>query len=409
MKNFVRLCTLLAVLWLGLWSTGNYMLSRTQNSSAKQYLVDAERIVIAMENGSEIDPDDYPEVTAVTAYDGDSELFSRKGEYIVREINGRLYRIDYTDNSGHSLAYAKKLLNIIMGVGTLMLAGTMIYLRRTIIKPFTRISDLPEELAKGGLHDPLKENKSRYFGKFIWGLNMLREELEQAQVERLEQTRNEKTMLLSLSHDIKTPLSAIKLYSSALAKGLYPDKDKQKEAALNINAKADEIEGYVSQIIRSSTDDLMHFEVNDTEFYLSRTMNRINAYYKEKLSSLSIGFTSEKFSDCMLRGDPDRLAEVLQNIIENAIKYGDGHQISISFSEEEDCRLIAVENTGVPPTDSEMDHIFDSFKRGANADGKPGSGLGLYICRRLMHSMNGDIFADALDGGMRVTVVCKKA
>lgn len=409
MKNFGRLCIVMAVLWLGLWGMCNYLLLRKENSTAKQYLVDAERIAIAMESSSEVDVDDYPEVTAVTPYNGDSGIFSEKGEYLVREINGTLYRIDYTDKNGQELVYSRRLLNISMGTGALLLVCMMLYLRRSIITPFNRISTLPEQLAKGGLSDPLQEHKSRYFGKFIWGLNMLRDELKQAETERFEQTKNEKTMLLSLSHDIKTPLSAIKLYSSALAKGLYTDKDKQREAALGINAKADEIEGYVSQIIQRSTEDMIHFEVKDTEFYLSETIDRIYSYYKEKLSSLSIEFKPGKYSDCMIKGDPDRLAEVLQNIMENAIKYGDGHLISIGFSEEEDCRLISVENTGIPPTETEMDHIFDSFRRGANADGKPGSGLGLYICRRLMHSMNGDIFADALEGGMRVTVVCRKA
>ena len=99
---------------------------------------------------------------------------------------------------------------------------------------------------------------------------------------------------------------------------------------------------------------------------------------------------------------------MLQNIIENAIKYGDGHYIRLTFSDEEDCRLITVTNSGCTLPEQELVHIFDSFKRGSNVGSKSGSGLGLYICRQLMDAMKGDVFAEIQGGDMCVTVVCRK-
>ena len=110
----------------------------------------------------------------------------------------------------------------------------------------------------------------------------------------------------------------------------------------------------------------------------------------------------------MLKGDPDRLTEVLQNIIENAIKYGDGKSIALSFSDEEDCRIITVTNSGCTLEKEELAHIFDSFYRGSNVGSKSGNGLGLYICRQLTRAMGGDVFADIDDDYMSVSVVCKK-
>lgn len=107
----------------------------------------------------------------------------------------------------------------------------------------------------------------------------------------------------------------------------------------------------------------------------------------------------------MLSGDPDRALEVLQNLIENAIKYGDGNKISISFDREDECQLVSVHNGGCTLSDSELPHIFDSFWRGSNAGSNNGSGLGLYICRTLMRKMNGDIFAEIKGGDMLVTTV----
>ena len=142
---------------------------------------------------------------------------------------------------------------------------------------------------------------------------------------------------------------------------------------------------------------------------MSDVIERLEYYYNEKLEDLAIELKVDKYSNCMLSGDPDRLSEVLQNLIENAIKYGDGDYIKIGFDSEEDMRFITVTNSGCTLTDNELPHIFDSFWRGSNTNDRPGSGLGLYICRRLMQLMNGDIFAEIHGNEMSVTAVCKKA
>ncbi len=101
-----------------------------------------------------------------------------------------------------------------------------------------------------------------------------------------------------------------------------------------------------------------------------------------------------EYQNFLVKADTERLLEVLQNIIENAIKYGSGKKIGISISKEEDCVLITVENTGEVLPAEELPHLFDSFYRGSNAGSQEGSGLGLYICRKLMHKMNGDVFPE---------------
>ena len=113
--------------------------------------------------------------------------------------------------------------------------------------------------------------------------------------------------------------------------------------------------------------------------------------------------------DCLIRGDNERSLEVIQNIIENAVKYGDGKRIAISFSKDENCQLIHISNSGCTLSDSELPHIFDSFWRGSNTGSQSGSGLGLYICRTLMRKMEGDIYAGINNGEMTVTAVFSMA
>ena len=408
MKKFDRLIAAAVLIMAALTAALNIMILRAPGKAQPLYKVELSRAERGLREGRDVSAADYSCISGIYRYDGSPGFYDTGSEYVIREINGTLYRIEYTEEGGtdgRRLLYAA---DIAAGAIFLFVLGLLLYLRRNIIKPFSRVSDMPYELAKGNLSLPVKENRERYFGKFTWGLDMLREELERSRQQSLERAREEKTLLLSLSHDIKTPLSAIKLYSQALSRGLYSDGEKQRETAAAIGTKADEIESYVAEMISGLSSDALTFDIKNTDFYLSRVMDSISAYYSDKLSMLSIGFTVDKYGDCLLSGDPDRLEEVLQNIIENAVKYGDGRSISVSFSEEEDCRLITVSNSGCTLPDAELPHIFDSFWRGSNTGSRQGSGLGLYICRRLMNGMGGDIFAEISDGNMKVTAVCRK-
>lgn len=230
---------------------------------------------------------------------------------------------------------------------------------------------------------------------------------EEHKATELQLQKEKKTLILSISHDIKTPLSAIKLYSQALSKNLYATESQRQEVALSINKKADEIERFVGDIIKTTSNEIVNIEVKAEEFYISQLVRQITDYYKEKLSLLRIKFCVASFTDAIVMGDFDRSIEVLQNIIENAIKYGDGGVISIDFSEEENYKLITISNTGNTLEKSELPHIFESFWRGSNAQGKNGNGLGLYIARQIMLKMHGDIYASCDREKMSITVVLK--
>ena len=289
-----------------------------------------------------------------------------------------------------------------------LIISVMVYVKLAVLAPFEKLTDVPYQLSKGNLTVPLKETKNRFFGRFIWGVDMLRENIERQKARELELQKEKKMLLLSLSHDIKTPLSAIKLYSKALSKGLYESREKQLEIAESINAKADEIEGYVSQIVAASREDFLSFDVNMGEFYLSELVTKIKGYYAEKLSLAGTEFSVSRYTDCILCGDFDRSIEVLQNVMENSVKYGDGKNVSIDFSEEDGCILVTVRNSGCTLEDTDLPHVFESFWRGTNAEKITGSGLGLYISRKLMRKMNGEIFAEIRDGYMYVTAVFTK-
>ena len=408
MKAFHRIFAIVIAVLVILLVLANVVLLTDNKDSGRPYRVEINRLVREMEANS-FDTTDLAHCNYVTNVEKyGEEFYNSDSDYLIREINGELYRFDYTSDGNTDKTELVIKVNVLLGSMAVVILAVMLYIRFKILKPFEQLTEVPYELSKGNLTTPVKETKNRFFGRFLWGVDLLRENMEQQKERELNLQREKKMLLLSLSHDIKTPLSAIKLYSKALSKGLYTNTEKQSEIAESINTKADEIEGYVSEIITASREDFLSFEVDMGEFYLSELVNRIRIYYIEKLSLIKTDFTVGEYIDCLISGDLDRSVEVVQNIIENAIKYGDGKEISIGFSEEDGCILVAVKNSGCTLPDTDLPHIFESFWRGTNAENQKGSGLGLYICRQLMHKMNGEVFAQIKDRDMCVTAVfCK--
>jgi len=344
------------------------------------------------------DTSQIPSVYFMPAAECDTAAFNRflhadDFSYELYATAKYLYRIAYFHQTDHT----PQTLLLLNGVGLallLLLSAILLYIRKKLILPFADITTLPYELAKGNLAIPVKEEKTKYFGKFLWGMDLLRENLEEQKERELALHRDRKMLLLSLSHDIKTPLSVIKLYANALSKNLYKTEEKRQEIAQGINHNTDLIEEYISDIVSASHEDFLQFDVYNREFYIKEVLSYIKEYYQDKMVLNQISFTVDAFSNCLIYGDADRLTEVMQNLIENAIKYGDGKCIQIRTEHDSEEYTILVRNSGCTLPSKELVHIFSSFFRGSNAASQKGSGLGLYICRNLIHLMEGEIFAE---------------
>ncbi|MBQ3600583.1 MAG: HAMP domain-containing histidine kinase [Lachnospiraceae bacterium] len=379
------------------------------DSDGRLYLVEARRVIKEIEeqksDASEIETmnlNKYETLVGIREFVvGDA----CDNDYLVEEIAGKLYRIEYVEERSSRLPLY---INIsLLGMMTVTIIVLM-YVYHKILKPFQNMSNLSYELAKGNLSMPVKEEKSKLFGRFLWGMEMLREKLEDNKEKELRFQKDQKTLILSLSHDIKTPLSSIELYSKALWENLYDTQERKNEALQGIARNVKEIKGYVDEIVTASREDFLNLEVSMGEYYLSEVMKATESYYKDKLSVIHTEFQVDEVSECLVKGDKNRMVEVLQNVMENAIKYGDGKHIRISFSEEEDCKLIHIENTGGNLKEEELPNLFDSFYRGSNSTGMKGSGLGLYICKTLMRKMDGEIFAEMKEDVFCVTIVIRK-
>lgn len=428
--------SIIAVLLLLLLGSNLLMLGHFRNQSDREYRVDIARASSELSvhfqdcgdfqfvferdgNGSfttHIFPDwgfdfeKYPSLLRVSTFQPEEVI---NHDYEVREVCGKMVWFEYEIKPDYRpLIY----MNIGMVLSIVVTSFVLFYIGNRVLRPFNKMSRYSEELARGNLSTPMKAEKNKFFGKFLWGINMLRDNLESNKERELELQKDKKTLILSLSHDIKTPLSAIKLYTRALDEELYDTEEKKKEAISGIAHNASEIEKYVSEIVTASKEDFLDLQVQMQDVYLNGILERIEVLYKEKFSQLHTDFSISGHTDVLVSADPERLEEVMQNVLENAIKYGDGEKVAISFSDEEDCRLITISNSGCSLKEEEIPHLFESFYRGSNASNVKGSGLGLYIARTLMRMMDGDIFVRILPsekenhtGDFAVTLVVRKA
>ena len=248
------------------------------------------------------------------------------------------------------------------------------------------------------------------------------EKLDVTKKRELELQREKKLLLLSLSHDIKTPLNTIRLCGKALEEDLYQTEGQKKHAVWQIGEKAEEIERYVEEIMKNAREDILDISVNNGEFYLEELLTRVLVTYREKCSIRMLELYVGNYENRLLKGDLERALEVFENVFENAFKYGDGKKIEISFYEELQCNAFpALQNVmydgwsvrfgggftyrvncanamypEVLPAKEKVQYVESLYRQ---------SGLGLHICREIMRKMGGEIFAEKQQNGMAFVLV----
>ena len=267
MKKFNLLIAGAAFLYLVLLLIMVMIFERQTQEGSSAYLVEVNRIMKGMEEQESffmpaLDEEELIDaVTFLKEEEGENpvkvkDFYRKRNGYetrieplIVEEKLLGMVRFDYKRIVDNEVLF--RWMMGIMGAFGLLLLGVLFFVRQKVLRPFLILRDMPYELSKGRLGTEMEENRSRFFGKFVWGINMLRDNLKASQAKNLKLEREKKMMLLSISHDIKTPLNSIKLYAKAMEEGLYDSGEKQAGAAGAIQKLSGEIEDFVKEIVKN--------------------------------------------------------------------------------------------------------------------------------------------------------------
>ena len=256
------------------------------------------------------------------------------------------------------------------------------YYKKRVIDPFVQLKDFAKNVARGDLDTPLKMDKHGTFGAFTESFDLLREELKTARENEREADRRKKELVATISHDIKTPVAAIKATVELMQIRDYDDKTKhQLQEMLN---KTEEITVLVNDMFHSTLQELQALKVSVTEFSSTTLAQLIqSADYKKMIEGVSI-------PDCVLIGDTVRLGQVFDNIIGNSYKYANT-KIEVTASFDGRVLIVAFRDFGTGVDNEELPLLFGKFYRGKGTSGVNGYGLGLYIAKHLLQEMGGNI------------------
>ena len=284
-------------------------------------------------------------------------------------------------------------------VSVAALALMAAYLHRAVARPFTRLEGFAEEVAAGNLEAPLAYERSNPFGKFTWAFDHLRQELDRARKDEERAREDHKAALASLSHDLRTPLASLRAYAEALDMGLVSSEEERAEYERAIIRKCDEASSLVEDLFQHALSDMDRISVTCEPVQAAPIVKQC-ASDSSGLAQISCAHVD----DALVEADGARLAQAIDNLIGNAIKYARGSAIDIRATAEDGLYTISVRDFGPGIPAEDMPFATERFYRGANASRKPGSGLGLYISAYLVERMGGRLHLANARPGLKATL-----
>ena len=291
---------------------------------------------------------------------------------------------------------------LIIAVG-IVLYG--LYIRKNILIPFKNMKDFAAKVAQGKLDEPLKMDRDNMFGAFSESFDIMREELARAKERELELQKKEHELVASLSHDLKTPVTGIKLTAELMQMRLSVKSDGQTEENLKADAegiykKAEQIDALLADLFTSTLDDIGEFKVNCRDEESNVLEDIVKDTDDQKLTVMS------EIPAVIINIDRKRMAQVIGNIISNSYKYANT-KIDIQFGVSGKYLEMLIKDYGPGVPTDELDLITNKFYRGKDWQDtdKDGHGLGLYIAKSLMNKMSGDLIVESDGKGFAVTLV----
>ena len=197
-----------------------------------------------------------------------------------------------------------------------------------------------------------------------------------------------KSLISDISHQTKTPIANLMLYSELLAEEDLPDNIREQVGA--IRSQSEKLKFLIDSLVKMS-----RLENGILTLYPSETSSRellsdICDELRSKADAKGLELTVED-SDIRLLCDPKWTYEALSNIVDNAIKYTDRGSIRLNVIKYEMFARIDIVDTGIGMTEEERSKVFGRFYRGENARDKEGVGIGLFLTREIITAENGYI------------------
>jgi signal transduction histidine kinase len=292
---------------------------------------------------------------------------------------------------------------LLAGIAVLLLAvGVAVWFARRLTRPIRELERAAGQLASGDLagRADLPPGTDADLAALGATLNTMAAQLE-------ESRGGQRAFLLSISHDLRTPLTSIRGYAEALADGTLDDADPdaRKRAAAVISSEARRLERLVQDLLDLSRLDNREFSLHPRPCDSVAVVNDAALAFAPQAHELGLALRVLPGDSAPTRLDPDRLGQIVANLVENALKYATSIvEVSTVLRDEDLVVVVTDDGPGIPAGDVEK--VFARLYTVRDTPGRAvGTGLGLAIVQEIAAAMGGHVTADTpAAGGARITV-----
>ncbi len=270
---------------------------------------------------------------------------------------------------------------------------------RYMSKPILQLNEAALDIADGNLDREINVNRSDEFGTLADSLNKMAGNLK-ADNEKLKILNEKQNQFFAdITHEVRNPLHAI---SGALEMIELPNLDPDKKSQYMIVAQKQ-----IQRVVRLFEDikSLQRYDfdesfINKKAINISDIIEEVIGVNEPFAQEKDINLGLENTGSCKVLADPDKIEQVLDNLITNAIKYTNNGSIRVSCVEEEHKVLISVKDTGIGISEEHLDRLFDRFYRTdkARSRDKGGTGLGLAVVKSILNAHNSEIHVSSTSG-----------
>ena len=316
------------------------------------------------------------------------------------DSNEMVYDISLAQSSSSQVKLMAKdmiLTATIILVFTALSVGLWIY--RSIAVPLVKLRKATQNIKEGNLDFVLEVEGKDEFSQLCQDFEEMRKRLKESTEEKILMDKENKELISNISHDLKTPITAVKGYVEGIMDGVADTPEKMNRYVRTIYNKTNEIDHLINELTfyyKIDTNRIPYtFSKLNVEDYFSDCAEELGLEMETKGIELVYANYVEK--DVQVIADGEQIRRVIHNIVSNAIKYMEKPKgiIQLRVKDVGDFIQVEIEDNGKGIAAKDLPYIFDRFYRTdvSRNSSKGGSGIGLSIVKKIMEDHGGKVWA----------------
>ena len=278
--------------------------------------------------------------------------------------------------------------------------GLTWWIYRGVIAPLDRLRTATRRIKEGDLNFSVSTEGVSEIADLCQDFEDMRRRLKENAEEKVVFDRESKELISNISHDLKTPITAVKGYVEGIMDGVANTPEKMERYIKTIYNKANEMDRLINELTFYSKMDTNKIPYTFNKIYVTEFFDDCAEDLNVELSAKNVEFSYSNYvePEVMVIADAEQIKRVVNNIVSNSLKYtGDGKQkrINLRVKDVGDFIQVEIEDNGKGIAAKDLPNIFDRFYRtdASRNSSKGGSGIGLSIVKKIMEDHGGKVWA----------------